>query len=738
VPSKNRIEVSVDMANAAPEVKEKIKSGKYMGKVTLKDAAGKAAATADWTLKGVEDKLTVAWEGILASGIYSLQTAFPGPGNAIYEQKKEFKVPSYEPFKAAAGVGHIVPEPWTPVKVEQDRVYVLNREYVLDNSPFPAQFISLGEELLTRPVSLNLTTGQGSESIKWAKRRLVEKFDDKAVFAGEGKSSLTGIIIRWTAEVEFDGQWLARLILEPGAGKPVTLKKMELEYAVKSGSAEYVLARLFKPWQNNVVELDLFHKIESVIDSSSPCGGFWLTGHKAGLYFFTTTSANWVVPAKKPQVRIEKGAKETAVRITIINEPVKLEKPAAYVFCLTATPAKPRPVKNWAAGDHEYIFQAGPWQHKWSNVHMKPEKLRASIEQKKKKSAELDRGHKGVKYFYQYSFPGIIDQDPYYAFWGGEWGCPNSKLKELLTYRVENLARDFGIGPYYDMCAINWCDNNEHGCGFVDSFGRPAKTMPILGFRELMKRNYIIAHQYGCRTWTHDHSQFHLPAHTFSDLWFPGEQYCKRMMGNNHFYSQGVTREEYLLEMNPFIHGVNMIFLPELARAYMFAGDPDFEKYQKEGYEWYTEQLLAMLLPHDIDCLTAYVTPGPIIKVYEIYRKHKVVVRDDAPETGGRFVGYWDNPAIKTDVPDVMLSYYIIPGANKIIAVAGNPTLKARTARIAINRKALGLTGTLSVRDEYRDRDLPDWETKGVEIPAESFVILLIEAVRDSKLETGN
>ncbi|HPP29596.1 MAG TPA: DUF6067 family protein [bacterium] len=734
-PSKRRIDIKVDMTNAPDDIKGQINKGNYSGVVSLEREGDKAVIFEQWILKSEEDKKSICWEGRLEEGNYILKVSFPGQAGTKYEQERKFTVPSYEPFEAAAGSGHIVPDPWTPVKVKGNTVYVIGREYILNESPFPEQFISLGEKILTSPVNLNITTDKGKETIKWGKRRIVESFDDRVTFAGEGKTDKSGLSIGWSADVEFDGQWLVHLKLEPGDNRSVAIERMEIEYSVKRDSGEYVKALLLKRWQDNTVDLDLFDKIDSVVGAQSPRGTFWLTGVKTGLHFFTTTNANWIVPDKKNNVHIEKGEKEVTARITIIGKQVILKMPADYIFAFTATPAKPRPVKNWAAGDHEYIFQVGPWQNWTSLVHLAPDKLKKSIEEKRRRSPDEDLGSRGTKYFYQYSFPGIIEEDPYYAFWGQEWsgnkvtpgsGCPNSKLKELITYRVENLARDSGIGPYFDMCSISWCNNDEHGCGFTDSFRQDAKTIPILGFRELMKRVYIITHRYGCRVWNHDHSQFLLPVHIFSDIWFPGEQYTHRLVGDNHFYSQGVSREEYLIEMNPYIHGVNIIFLPELARAYDMAGYSDFEKYQKGGYEWYTEQLLAMLLPHDIDCLTAYIPPGPIQKVYKIYKKHNVVVSDAIPEKGGIFTGYWENPAIKVDDASVMLSYYRIPGEKKIIAVAGNPTLKEKTVHLFIDCKKLGLPEMLSIRDEYRDADLSDWKDKGIKIPAENFVILLI------------
>ena len=717
LPRTGTLEALLDFANLDAASMELLQSGKLPVTVELRNIEGKGILNTTAYPKSSPATVSLPFPKSASPGPYRLCASFP-LGGGTHSEEMALEIPSFDPFTAKAGISHNVPDPWQPISMTGNSLKVIDREYRLANSPFPAQMTSLGAPLLKKPLTLTLATAAGEESFAWQPRETGDKHADVVAFTGKGSARRSGVTATWEATAEFDGLWVSNIRLQP-AGKQVKINALTLEFDLDRASAEHVLATLWKTWENDSVQLDLFHNIDSVPNRESPFGGFWLTGMKTGLYFFTPTDGNWVVTPKQPNVFITRRADRVSVKITIITQPVTLERAASYQFALCATPARPQPKKTHGSGDHEYIFQPGKWQNWTSLVNLQPEILRASVKEKKTK---------GFRYLYQYSFPGIVEEDPYYGFWNPVWkGCPETEgLRDLIAYRVENLARDFGVGPYFDMCSVTWCDSADHGCRYTDAFGKQAKTLPVLGLRELLKRAYIAAHSHGCKVWNHNHSMFLPAAHVFSDIWFPGEQYTTDIVGDNHYYSRSVRPQDYLVEMNPFLHGMTMQFLPEVARAYDNAGYKDFAKWYQPRYAWYTEQLLAMLLPHNIDTCAAHVHAEPVKRVYEIFKAEGVVRRENDPGPDAEFTGFWENPAVKSDHAEVLVSYYAFPGQQKLVVVAGNPTLKPATIKLTIDWKRLGLKGQFAVRDAYRNQILPAWD-KDVTVPPENFVLLVMQ-----------
>jgi len=738
-PHLKRLDVDLDLTNIDESAKKLIAEGKFKGTLSLVSKKGnKAVSSAPVAPKKNLSTWKLPFPEEFPEGMYAVKVTFPNPYGGTYEKERPFEVPSMEPFEVKSGVDHTVPDPWLPLVVEGKSVRIEDKEYTLGASPFPVKMVSFGKGVLSKPIQLELQTKKGKEEIKWDVPKLVEKFDDEITFEGKGLATKSGLKLRYTAECEFDGQWLVTITLDPAS--PLEITSMHLSYALARESGEYVLAQYLHPWKGDTVELDLFDCVDVAPKRMSTRGGFWLTGLHTGLYFFTTTNGNWVSGHGKPNVHIRKRAGAVDVTIDIIEKPVRLKKKASYVFSVAATPPKSVPRKNFLSGDHGYIFQApaDKWLNWVSLVPTEPERLKKRV---------WEQNRNGILFLYQYAAPlAITGDNPYEDYFGAMWtvgndyvetdtasACPNSSFKDLICYQVENLARDFGIGPYFDMATIGWCDNKAHGDGYTDSFGREAKTMPILGYREESKRIYKITHKYNCRVWNHNHSYFFYPAQLFSDLWFPGEQYTSQIVGNDRFYTQGVPRTDYLVEMNPFIHGVRMIFLPEWGRAYSSIGDKDFEKWEKDDkYIWAAEQVYTMILPHDIDFIGAYMHRKPTEKVSEVFRKQRVTqsILDNRPRAV--FTGYWENPKIIPTDREMMLSYYTFPGEKRVLAVLSNPLYEERTTKIRINQKALELEGPLTVRDEYRDEDLPGWE-KGISVPRESFRLLSIRGAASSR-----
>jgi hypothetical protein len=435
----------------------------------------------------------------------------------------------------------------------------------------------------------------------------------------------------------------------------------------------------------------------------------------------------------------------------MISQPVTLRQPARYTIGLTATPAKPQPPRNvffttydswgdyvartnWLMGTHDWIFQSGKWRDWISLVNLQPDALRRGLEEKRKK---------GSRYFWQYSCAGqLVSDGPYADYWGPTWAysdqdppptgnfecCPNSSFRELIVYEAANLARDFGVGPYFDMACLNWCRSRAHGCGYVDSFGRVASTVPMVGYRDELKRIYKACHRHGCLLFNHNHSLWLQPAHSFSDIWLPGEQYSGQLSGRfETFYTQHVPLKDYRVEMNPFIHGTAMVFLPQYARAAdMFGHTYNVVEWQsRDDLLWAPERLLAMLLPHDLAYANCNMPFRVGKRVLETLQRLGVYTIDGKGQPEAEFTGYWANPPVTPDDPDMLLSTYRVPGRDGLVAVLSNPTLTNRIVHLRI-AASTGLPSSVRVKDEYPGTaEVPDGRS-GIPIPAQSFRILTV------------
>jgi hypothetical protein len=519
---------------------------------------------------------------------------------------------------------------------------------------------------------------------------------------------------------------------------------------VPRACGEYVMAPLVRNWVNDRVELDLFYGMDLPIGPLHP-QGVRLTGMKAGLYLCTPTDGNWVYPPGKPNVSVTRGEKETAVRVQIIQSPVVLNKPAAYTFVMTATPVKPRPPRNtfmsqyeswqdylgktnWVIGTHNWFWQAGKWRDWISQVSLQPDVLRQSLEAKRKQ---------GLRYFWQYTCNSqLVVGNPYTDFWGATWThdgqpappagnfkvCPNSSFRDVFVQEAAALARDFGVGPEFAMLNVEWCRSRVHGCGYTDSFGREARTSSMLGYRDELKRVYKACHRHGCLVSHHDHSIIIVPADSFYDRSIPGEQYTTILRGKEEtFYTQEVKITDYRVEMNPYLHGTIMIFLPEYARtADLMGGKYNVIEWQSlDELSWGPIRLLTMLLPHDIEFVNCNMPPRVGTQVQKALRRLGVYTTAGKHQPEAEFTGYWEPPPVTPDDPALLLSTYRVPGRVGLVAILSNPTLTNRIARLRI-APAAGLPTPLRVKDEYPGTaELAD-ETSSIPLPAQSFRILTL------------
>lgn len=747
LPLQQRLDVELDLSNMDEATRKDIASGKNECRLALMpEGAGAPLVSQIVKPAVIRSTWPLPLPDVLPPGRYVVKTTLAvGAGYAV---TNTLNVPANDFLTAKVEVNHDVPEPWVPIEATAKRVRVLNREYRLGRSPFPVEITSVGETVLAKPVDWVVVTARGEERIAWDVPRVVERHPDVVRLEGMGRLKKLGVTVTMAATVEFDGQWLTTVTFTPTA--PVDIQGMYLEYRVPRACGEYVLAPLVRPWVDDQVQIDLFFGMDTPIGPQHP-QGVRVTGLRAGLYLFTPTDGNWVYPQGKPNVAVTRGKDETAVRVRIIQSPVVLKKPAAYTFVMTATPVKPRPPRNtfmsqyeswqeflaqtnWVQGTHDWFWQPGKWRDWISQVSLQPDVLRRGLEAKRKK---------GLRYFWQYTCASqLVAGNPYADYWGATWThdgqppppvgnfkvCPNSSFRELFVQESAALARDFGVGPEFAMLNVEWCGSRVHGCGYTDSFGREARTSSTLGYRDELKRVYKACHRYGCLVSHHDHSIIVVPADSFYDRSIPGEQYTTFLRGKEEtFYTQDIKISDYLVEMNPFLHGLTMLFLPEYARtADLMGGKYNVIEWQSlDELSWGPEHLLTMLLPHDIEFVNCNMPPRVGKRVSETMRRLGVYTVAGTNQPEAEFTGYWEKPPVTPGDPALLLSTYRVPGRPGLVAILSNPTLTNRIARLQIAPSA-ALPATVRVKDEYPGTAVLADETSSIPIPAQSFRILTL------------
>ena len=85
----------------------------------------------------------------------------------------------------------------------------------------------------------------------------------------------------------------------------------------------------------------------------------------------------------------------------------------------------------------------------------------------------------------------MVPPNPNSKAWG--WACHKSSGSDLFLHKLEKFVAEYPQRAIYIDCYfIMACDNEAHGCGYVDENGLRQKTAPILATRRHFERMYNI------------------------------------------------------------------------------------------------------------------------------------------------------------------------------------------------------------------------------------------------------
>ncbi len=471
--------------------------------------------------------------------------------------------------------------PWENIITEDSencfKIKVWGREYTFENSIFPSSIVSIGEELLYAPISLETEFGGESCDMYNVNHRVMECEEDKVVVAS---SALCGnILVNASTTVEYDGFTDISLRLIPcGIFDMITTRqsKKDLTPILNRASLSVKLnkkqASLLHFWPNT----DSSVLVRGVINSGfffegdmpfKPC--LWAGNENCGLNICMETDEGIEISDKAKCINTLEHDDYNEIKINLLDKvPSKWEnreedwlaplEPLCFDFMLEATPVK-KPMENaineWRSYqvydfklDIDALHKNGV---KWVIFHEDWSLIQnyCLAADEKKMRAAIDRCHElGMKvmlYFgYEYS-SAMVDFDKNSKTYlnrdvegrpTGGWTREGMYQKAFIAcYKggysngmIESAAKAMDYygadGIYTDGTFVPWeCANESHGCGYRDNNGELHVTYPIKAVREHVKRLSYEIHKRGGIIDTHQSACCLMPTLAFCDTYFDGE-----------------------------------------------------------------------------------------------------------------------------------------------------------------------------------------------------------------------
>jgi len=267
------------------------------------------------------------------------------------------------------------------------------------------------------------------------------------------------------------------------------------------------------------------------------------------------------------------------------------------------------------------------------------------------------------------------------------------------------------------------CENEIHGCGYVDNTGHKQKSFNILGTRDIARRAYVIIHKYATKNPLivhHMSGEVDMATNAYCDIMLTGENMTGALMTRENYYD-ALPLDKYRAEFIGSPWGPRAMNLPQFERA-MAVTSPDRVKFYStpEGQKP-LNHLIGLAVVND-----GLIWPSEGIKPDRLWR-----VQDEFGWDGKvEFFPYWNNSAYITiarpQSADVVVSLF--RRGDKLMIVPFNNTDQPVTIKAKINLEALGFVGAgPQIKDEYFGDTFTQHDGQ-VEIPvdARSFRMVLV------------
>ncbi|HIE27730.1 TPA: LamG domain-containing protein [Candidatus Poribacteria bacterium] len=598
------------------------------------------------------------------------------------------------------GISDDVPIPWTPIKIEGQRVSVWGRTYEFHNGLFPSQITTQNTPILAAPIRLMSGDSELSDEadIQW-----IEKAKHRAVI--ELRSHKKNLEMTAKILIEYDGMMWIELMLNPA--KPTKIAPLALEIPLRREHASLIC-----PWD---------YKTKNV--GNIPKNGYrstflpavWIGDESGGIQWFAESQRNWRVIGHRKHIEVIPADKITTLRLNFTDTPFVAEEPMKISFGLIATPVKPRPPewRTWRIGSKELYEQSNIriWWSNWTNLRGYPTPKANAVA----KMARLRAKSKWKRVCAYTNLSGTSPHSPEFKEFGEEWRkipsdtidpdvpvhpldfvriCPRAKSwQDFYVWSLTKAVADCNFdGLYYDTSSAMPCKNTNHGCGYVDVSGELQPTWNILAIRNMAKRIYTFVKNRDADFFIifHMSGKVMMPYLSFCDAMLDGENFTSSLKPEKPNYYELLPLDKFRAEFMGHNFGPGAIFLPELKR-----GLPNLKWDDSRVAE--IEHIIGMILLHDTQI---WANNAPLAPFKRLWQAFDEFGWDDKLI----FHPYWKQNIAVSSSKDVKISVYRKPGTSKTALVVFNDSNGSQEVVLQLKLSKIGLapnTG-FSVRDIYQ------------------------------------
>jgi hypothetical protein len=649
----------------------------------------------------------------LAPGNYLSRTTLLQDGRPVSTFEAPFRQMSPGPWhQSPLGRNDSVPEPFTPMIVAGQSVSVWGRTYRWQDSLFPVQITSGGQDLLAAPVQL-LPVAAATRDIAPAVDatpatvEVLEHTSSRAVVRCTGTVGGLGVEARHL--IEFDGMCLTQLRVAPGHLPGLTLV-MPLKREHATLYHHFLNAGLVRGQTVRGRGVDLKGEAEFGFLNT-----LWLGNEDRGLNWFAEHPGGWQLGQGLAPLAVRARDEDTLMLVRLANHEVDLREPMALTFGLIATPVRPMP-PNW-----RFLRAKRDWGYTWCGEASFTQSNNDVTNVLPGWKENLARHLQSTPLFVPYQRPDWINTKvPEATYCRDEWqstppyvsgsddGSANTHLSVclasdwqdfLLHYLMKAYDENDMVGFYFDGALPQRCKNQAHGCGWVDAQGQVQPSYPLLAYREFYKRLAIECAKRGRPrlVWVHCSNCLEMPTLSCTDMTWDGEQFstaATAARGYATLFTMPYFRAEFLGQ--PF--GLPVQWLGEL-----------FDKSGQEPIgQREIDTMLLFALPHGVADNTLASNLGNAASA--AYLTSVLEAQDAfgvrAPDA--RFLPYWSNGNVISLGPrddNLVCSVWSRPGRALLLFANATGAGAQVTARADVT--ALGLAGATRAADLMSGEPVP-------------------------------